>query len=250
MAVGVGAVGVGVGAIAIPLALIGGGIISALLLADDVEAMIDKVKALPQAILGDPNDLGGEDAEADLSEGLTAVDDELGETPFQAYTKVSVWRKSQRSEAFQNIHGVGSQDDPTLAKEWAQWVQDNPLPPLLQLNQGGGVGGGAAMGGCVYQVSIRITAARRAFSDKGNILTNPLGEIASWMGQAAGGDSYYTKPEDASGYIADPLLDLLAVRFPTDYTTPWRSSGTTTYQGAQIGLQIEDNMKEQTIKNL
>lgn len=222
--------------VALPLALVAGGVISALLLADDVEAMLNKVKALPEAILGDPNDLGGERAEKSISEGLTSVDDDLGASPFDRYQAVSFWRKTARSEAFQAIHGVGSQDDPNLAKEWSEWVAQNPIPVTLKLNEGGGVGGGAAMGGAMYQVSIRITAARRKALEKGNLLTNPLGAVADWMGSAAGGSDYYTKPEDASGYISDPLLDLLAVRMPGDLT-PWK--GTTTLTGSEVGLAIE-----------
>ena len=208
-----------------------------LLLAPNLDDMIDKVKALPEAILGDPNDLGGEDAEKTISEGITAVDDELGTSPYERYKEVKTWQKVQRTQAFVDIHGPGSQDDPALAKEWAAWIVANPIPVMLALNEGGGVGGGAAMGGAMYQVSIRITAARRRALEHGNLLTNPIGQVADWMGQAAGGSDYYTKPEDASGYVADPLLDLLAIRMPGDWT-PWK--GTTTEMGSQLALVIEE----------
>ena len=236
VAVGVGAVGVGIGAVAIPIALVAGGIVTALLLADNVEDMIEKAKALPGAVLGDPNDLGGEKAEKAISEGITAVDDDLGASPFERYGQVKNWQKIQRTQGFVDIHGPGSQDDPALASEWAAWIVENPIPIRLSLNEGGAVGGGAAMGGAMYQVSIRITAARRRALEKGNLLTNPLGTVADWMGQAAGGEDYYTKPEDASGYLADPLLDLLAIRMPGDWT-PWK--GTTTKIGSEQGLLIE-----------
>lgn len=245
MAVGIGSVGIGIGAVAIPLALIGGGVLAAILLADDVAKVIDKLQELPEAILGDPNNLGGEKAEKTLKAGLDEVLDDTGETPYISYRNAATWRKTARSEAFQAIHGVGSQDDPELAQEWLKFAQENPLPPQLALESGVGVGGGAAGGGCVYQVSIRITAARRAISAKGNLLTNPLGEVASWMGKAAGGSDYYTKPEDASGFVSDPLLDLLAVRFPSDFTTPWKSSGTSTWAGSKLGLEIEEAMNSQ-----
>jgi hypothetical protein len=236
VAVGVGAVGVGVGAVAIPIALVGAAALVGLLLAPNLDEMLDKVKALPEALLGDPNDLGGEKAEKAISEGITAVDDDLGTSPFERYGQVKNWQKVQRTQGFVEIHGPGSQDDPALAAEWAAWIVDNPIPVRLALNEGGAVGGGAAMGGAMYQVSIRITAARRRALEHGNLLTNPIGQVADWMGQAAGGEDYYTKPEDASGYVADPLLDLLAIRMPGDWT-PWK--GTTTEMGSELGIIIE-----------
>lgn len=89
LALGLGAAGIGIGAVALPLALVAGGVISALLLADNLDDMIDKIQALPEAILGDPNNLGGEKATKTITAELTEIDEALGASAFELYNQVN-----------------------------------------------------------------------------------------------------------------------------------------------------------------
>jgi len=206
IAVGLGTIAAGVGVLALPFALVAAPVLAALLIADNLDEALDKVKDLGDRITH-PNRLGGEGAVKTLGDELTAGVDG-GDSPFTIYQQTSAWRKGERMNAFDAIHGPGATDDPRLSTEWAAWVNSNPLPLLLGLKTGGIPGAIPDPAGVVYQTSIRVTAARRtALSIAG--IVNPPALLATLFGSAMPGD-YFTKASGAPGYIADPLLDWAA----------------------------------------
>lgn len=238
-ALSLGAVGLGIGAVALPIALLGGAVFAAILARDNIQEAINDFQ---DAI--NPNDAGGDEGRKTVKSELTRGRDELdGDSSEARYIQVCEWRKNERKRAFEEEHSIKSPDsidDPKWATLWQEWTTKiRPLPPTLDLETGGAPGG-VATGGTMYQTAIRATAARRSSNAQGNALTNPLGSLADLMGDGISklaGTDYYLTPEKASGFISDPLLDLLAVRSIS--WTAWKTCGTSTYQGSIVGNEIE-----------
>lgn len=238
-AVSLASLGLGIGAVAIPVALLGGAVLAALLARENI---LESFQDFQDAI--NPNDAGGDEGRKTVKEELTQARADLdGDSAQGRYIQVCEWRKNERKRAFEIEHSIESPDsidDPKWAKLWLEWTTEiRPLPPTLDLETGGAPGG-VAVGGTMYQTAIRATAARRSMNAQGNALTNPLGSLADLMGDGLSklaGSDYYLTPEKASGFISDPLLDLLAVRSIS--WTPWKTCGTSTYQGSILGGEIE-----------
>lgn len=229
LAVGLGTLAAGVGVLALPFALVAGPVLAGLLLADDVEAALEKLKDLGDRMTH-PNRLGGDAAVKTITEELTSAEEGV-ESAFTVYQTTSSWRKSERMAAFDAEHGPGATDDPALSSEWAAWVKSNPLPLLLGLKTGGLPGAIPEVAGVVYQTSIRVTAARRSKLALLGVI-NPPALLATLFGAALPGE-YYSRAQDAPGYILDVLLDWVAVQaFPGE---PWFGA---TLSGATTGARL------------
>ena len=231
MAVGGGVLAAGLGVLALPFAIVGAAGLAGLLFAKDLDEALDKVKDLADRMTH-PNRLGGEQAVKEITNELTSAEEGVS-SAFAIYQSTSAWRKSQRMEAFNKFHNSSNAvDDPRLASEWTEWVRSNKLPLFLGLKTGGIPGAIPEVAGVVYQTSIRVTAARRKQMQLLGLI--PIAGapqlLATLFGAAMPGD-YYTKAPDASGYIADPLLDWVAVEsFPDE---PWGAFVSLSYKTGQ-----------------
>jgi hypothetical protein len=229
--VGGGALAAGVGVLLLPLSIVGAAGLAGLLFSKDIEEALDKVKDLADRMTH-PNRLGGTDAVIEITKELTSVEDGIA-APYSQYQSTSAWRKNQRVEAFNQFHNSpNASEDPQLSKEWAQWIHDNKLPLMLGLKTGGLPGAIPEVAGVVYQTSIRVTAARRKRMAWGGMIP-VLGApavLATLFGSAMPGE-YYTNARDAPGFIADPLLDWVAVESFQD--EPWGAFATLSHGTGQ-----------------
>jgi len=155
----------------------------------------------------DPNNAGGKEAadlvvsnlnevppkisvdDAPTRDGLSVLDMD-GRTIHGQYVYTSIWRLELKEMI---IH---------LADEKGEWTDAERddfkakyhAPQTLNIERLG------------YQVQIRLTAARRRTAGYLSI------GIVQVIGYALEGEDYYTRPQDAAGYVYDPLLDLAAYR--------------------------------------
>jgi hypothetical protein len=210
-------VGVGVGALLTPPALVGGVVLAGYYFSKNLEGQVD---ALTDWL--DPNT---GDANQTIDEKMTspAGSDEGEPSPFGKYLATKVAQKDTREADF--LEGAGEGGIESSPKVWAQYKAAHPLVRTVSQDDG-------STNSAVYQIAIRATAGRRYFA--GSV---PLvGALATLFGVAMPGE-YYMSPDKAEGYIADPLLDLLAVR--TIGGNSWRVM---TLTGVGDGQRIEEEL--------
>lgn len=210
-------VGVGIGSALGPFSLIGAAILAGLFFKNKIEDLPD-IKDKIQEIFspGGPLDPNTGDADDYINEQMTAPGVPGEPSAMGKYISGKVAQFDARKEAYTQTGGTGP-----VAAGWEAYKEANPIP-LEVVNQE-----------AIYQISIRATAGRRYAAQ-----FVPLGgPVATWFGMLMPGE-YYTDPKDAQGYIADPMLDLLAVRSINQAS--WRNS---TRTGAFNGRQIEIALK-------
>lgn len=206
-------VGVGIGAVAAPLAIVASTVMVGYFFSnykDEIEDWLD------------PNT---GDANEKIDEKMTdpSGSDDGEPSPFGKYLATKAAEKDQREAAF--LEGAGEGGVESSPAVWAQYKAAHPLVRVMSQDDG-------TTNSAVYQIAIRATAGRRYFAGSVPL----IGAIATLVGVAMPGE-YYMSPDDAEGYIADPLLDLLALR--TIGGNSWRVM---TITGAGDGEQIERDL--------
>jgi len=210
-------VGVGVGAVLAPASIIGGVVLAGYYFSKNIDGQIDNIKDWFNPNTGDANE--------EIDEKMTDPTEEGEPSPFGKYLGTKVAQKDAREADF--LVGAGEGGIESSPKAWAQYKAAHPLVRVMSQDDG-------TTNSAVYQIAIRATAGRRYWAQFAPI----AGAVATLFGMAMPG-TYYTAPEDAEGYIADPLLDLLAIR--TIGGKSWRTqtrSGASTGEGIEIALNM------------
>lgn len=202
-------VGVGFGSAVGPFSLIGAAILAGIFFKNPIEDAIEDAKKF--FAKEGPLDPNTGDADDYINEQMNLPGVPGEPSAMGKYIAGKVAQFDARKEAFTKTGGTG----------WEAYKEANPIP-LEVVNQE-----------AIYQISIRATAGRRFAT----LLIPFSGTLSYLWGMAMPGE-YYDKPEDAQGYIADPMLDLLAVRSINQAS--WRNS---TRKGAFAGRKIEIELK-------
>lgn len=210
-------VGVGIGTALGPFSLVGAAILAGLFFKNPIEEAKKEIEAFFAE--GGPLDPNTGDANDYINAQMTTPGEPGEPSPYGKYISAKVGQFDAREAAF--LEGAGEQGIENSPAVWAQFKEAHPIPAEV-LHDG-------PTNSATYQISIRATAGRRFAS----LLVPGIGALSYLWGSAMPGE-YYDKPEDADGYIADPLLDLLAIR-SIDQSS-WRNS---TRLGAFAGNQIE-----------
>ena len=187
----------------------------------------------------DPNNAGGK-AAADLVESnlnevppKISVDDaptqggrsvlEMdGRTIHGQYVHTSIWRLELKEMI---IHLADEKGEWTAA-EREKFVANYHAPQTLNIERVG------------YQVQIRLTAARRKTA---GLLSVGIVQV---IGYALEGEDYYTRPQDAAGYVYDPLLDLAAYRVMIQEGKDLEKTALRLGGDAQAGFDLEKRQRD------
>jgi hypothetical protein len=207
-------VGVGLGSLLTPPAIIGGVVLAGYYFSKNIDGQIDNIKDWFNPNTGDANE--------EIEQKMTDPTEEGEPSAFGKYLATKVAQKDARENAFLELLDGDIESDPV---GWAAFKESNPLVRVMSQDDG-------TTNSAVYQIAIRATAGRRYWAQFAPI----AGQVATLFGMAMPG-TYYTAPENADGYIADPLLDLLAIR-----TIGGKSWRTQTRTGAATGQRIEEEL--------
>lgn len=210
-------VGVGIGVLLTPVALVGSVVLTGYYFSKNLDGQVDTLKDWLNPNIGDANE--------EIDEKMTDPEssDEGEPAPFGKYLATKAAQKDAREAAF--LEGAGEGGIESSPKIWAQYKTTHPLVRVMSQDDG-------TTNSAVYQIAIRATAGRRYFAASVPI----SGLLATLFGVAMPGE-YYLSPDKAEGYIADPLLDLLAVR--TIGGNSWR---VITLTGVGDGQRIEEEL--------